>query len=207
MNIIVSNIVRDLSAQLLDTMGRLLKKMVLLALAALCVVVALVFATIALDLWLSSLFGPVIASLVMAGAFLLVAVVAVLFALYATRASAPPQSEASGGAGVAEFGSARRPACGTGARASSRCGIDEGADRSLHGGDHREAPAADESRRLDHLGRICAGALVRKKQNGSLRLLKAERIVYRSLAWVRRRRCVLPAHPCDASGGRRTEPD
>ena len=60
---------------------RLLRKLALFLVAAVCMVIVLIALTLAFSLWISSLYGPIVASLVVAGIFLLIAAVAVLLAL------------------------------------------------------------------------------------------------------------------------------
>ncbi len=61
--------------------ARLLRKLALFLVAALCLVVVLIALTIAFDLWVASKLGAIAGALAVAGLYLFVAVVAVLVAL------------------------------------------------------------------------------------------------------------------------------
>jgi hypothetical protein len=64
-----------------DFAARLARKLVLFLVAGLCLVVVLIALTIAFDLWIASLAGPIVGALAVAGLYLVVAVVAVVLAL------------------------------------------------------------------------------------------------------------------------------
>lgn len=59
----------------------LLRKLALFVLAAVCLVVVVIALTIAFDLWISSLAGPILGALAVAGLYLIMAVTAVVLAL------------------------------------------------------------------------------------------------------------------------------
>ncbi len=75
-----------------DFSARLLRKLALFAVAALCLLVVLIALTIAFDLWIATLAGPIVAALAVAGLYLLVALTAVTLAL---RNPPPPVAEAA----------------------------------------------------------------------------------------------------------------
>jgi hypothetical protein len=107
----IANLVGDALAPLVDSITdfsvRLLRKVALFLVAALCLMVVLIALTIAFDLWIATLAGPIVAALAVAGLYLLVAVIAVFLALRdgsapaatvedakaAAAEAVPPQSE------------------------------------------------------------------------------------------------------------------
>lgn len=70
----------------------LLRKIVLFLVAALCMVVVIVALTVAFDLWIASLAGPIVGALAVAGLYLGIAIAAVAFAL---RIGSKPVERAS----------------------------------------------------------------------------------------------------------------
>ncbi len=90
----IAGLVGDAVAPLIDAVAdfsaRLLRRLALFLVAALCMVVVLIALTIAFDLWIATLAGPIVAALAVAGLYLLVAVAAVLLAVRAPAAEAPP---------------------------------------------------------------------------------------------------------------------
>ena len=81
----VARLVGGAMAPLVDQVtafgASLLRKLALFAVAALCMVVVVVALTIAFDLWIASLAGPIVGALAVAGLYLAIAVVAVALAL------------------------------------------------------------------------------------------------------------------------------
>jgi hypothetical protein len=92
----IANIVGDAVAPLIDSIAdfsaRLLRKVALFAVAALCMLVVLIALTIAFDLWIATLAGPIVAALAVAGLYLLVAVISIALALHdGSKAAATPE--------------------------------------------------------------------------------------------------------------------
>ena len=71
----------------------LLRKLALFVVAALCMVVVLIALTIAFDLWIATLAGPIVGALAVAGLYLAVAVAAVVLALRGNARSAQGNSQ------------------------------------------------------------------------------------------------------------------
>lgn len=71
--------------QISDISARLLKKLALFFVAAICLVVVLIALTVAFDLWVASRAGPIAGALAVAGLYLAVALIALFFALYDRR--------------------------------------------------------------------------------------------------------------------------
>ena len=69
----------------------LLRKLALFLVAALCMVVVIIALTLAFGFWISSLAGPVVGALAIAGLYMLIAVVSVVLALRVGRKTAPAQ--------------------------------------------------------------------------------------------------------------------
>ena len=61
--------------------ARLFRKLALVLVAGVCLVVVLIALTIAFDLWIASRFGPIVGALAVAGVYLVVAALAIVFAL------------------------------------------------------------------------------------------------------------------------------
>ena len=78
---LVGDAVAPLIDAVADFSARLLRKLALFLVAALCLVVVLIALTIAFDLWIATLAGPIVAALAVAGLYLFVAVAAVLLAV------------------------------------------------------------------------------------------------------------------------------
>ena len=78
---LVGDATAPLIASIADFSARLLRKLALLLVAALCMLVVLIALTIAFDLWIATLAGPIVAALAVAGLYLLVAGIAVGLAL------------------------------------------------------------------------------------------------------------------------------
>ncbi len=95
----VASLLGDAVAPLLDAAAefsaRLLRKLALFLAAALCMLVVLIALTIAFDLWIASLAGPIVGALAVAGVYLLVAVLAVVLALRDPRPAAAPADPAA----------------------------------------------------------------------------------------------------------------
>ena len=95
----VASLVGDAVAPLVDAAAdfgaRLLRKLALFIVAALCLLVVLVALTFAFDLWIATLAGPIVAALAVAGVYLLVAILAVVFALRDSRPEATARPEAA----------------------------------------------------------------------------------------------------------------
>ncbi|WP_158810811.1 phage holin family protein [Beijerinckia sp. L45] len=81
----IANLVGDALAPLIDSITefsvRLLRKVALFLVAAMCLLVVLIALTIAFDLWIATLAGPIVAALAVAGLYFIVAILAVVFAL------------------------------------------------------------------------------------------------------------------------------
>jgi len=81
----ITSLVGDALAPILDRLAtasaRLVRKIVLFLVAGLCALVVLVALTIAFDLWIATLAGPIVGALAVAGLYLAVAVGAVVLAL------------------------------------------------------------------------------------------------------------------------------
>lgn len=81
----IASLVGDALAPLIDSItefsARLLRKAALFLVAALCLLVVLIALTIAFDLWIATLAGPIVAALAVAGLYMLVAVLALVLAL------------------------------------------------------------------------------------------------------------------------------
>ena len=78
---LVGDATAPLIASVADFSARLLRRLALFLVAALCMLVVLIALTIAFDLWIATLAGPIVAALAVAGVYLLVAVSAVVLAL------------------------------------------------------------------------------------------------------------------------------
>ena len=68
--------------------GRLLRKLALFLIAAVCMLVVLIALTIAFDLWVTSKLGAIAGALAVAGVYLVVAIVAIVLALRGTPKAA-----------------------------------------------------------------------------------------------------------------------
>ena len=83
--------------------ARLLRKLALFLVAAVCLVVVLIALTIAFDLWVASKLGAIAGALAVAGVYLSVAVIALVLAL---RGGSAPQAAATVDKAAAEAGAA-----------------------------------------------------------------------------------------------------
>lgn len=81
--------------QITHSSARLLRKLALFLLAGLCLVVVLIALTVAFDLWISSLAGPIAGALAVAGVYLLVAIIAVTLALRSPASKVRPPEDAA----------------------------------------------------------------------------------------------------------------
>lgn len=98
----IAGLLGDAIAPLVDRIAvasaRLLRKAALFAVAGLCLLVVLIALTIAFDLWIASLAGPIVGALAVAGVYLLVAIIAIVLALKEdapAKATAAPAEEAA----------------------------------------------------------------------------------------------------------------
>ncbi len=84
--------------------ARLLRKLALLLVAGLCMVVVVVALTIAFDLWIASLAGPIVGALAVAGFYLFIAMTAAALALRGDTkpVQTTPQADAEGAAQQAQ---------------------------------------------------------------------------------------------------------
>ena len=98
----LSDATAPLVASASDFAARLVRKIVLFLVAALCALVVLIALTVAFDDWIASLAGPIVGALAVAGLYLAIAVLCVVLAL-------------QGGPKPAETGSAKAGAKATGA--------------------------------------------------------------------------------------------
>lgn len=100
---VLSDALAPLSDRVAKISARLLKKAVLLVAAAFSFFAALIALTIAFDLWIATLAGPVVAALAVAALYILAGTLAVVFALREApranpleRAAAAPKSSGDG---------------------------------------------------------------------------------------------------------------
>jgi hypothetical protein len=86
---LIGGALAPLMDQLSSASARLLRKAALFLVAGACLVVMLIALTIAFDLWIASLAGPIVGALAVAGLYLAIAALAVLLAL---RDGAPKET-------------------------------------------------------------------------------------------------------------------
>ena len=78
-----------------DFGARLLRKLALFLVAALCMIVVLIALTLAFDLWIASMAGPIAGALAVAGLYFLIAAVAVMLAVRDPRPAAAAVPDAA----------------------------------------------------------------------------------------------------------------
>jgi uncharacterized membrane protein YraQ (UPF0718 family) len=99
---LITGLLRDAVTPILDRIAdasaRLIRKIVLFAVAGVCAIVVLIALTNAFDLWITTLAGPIVGALAVAGLYLAIAIVAVVVALRdesAPKKAAAPATEAA----------------------------------------------------------------------------------------------------------------
>lgn len=92
---LLSGAITPVIDQITHSSARLLRKLALFLLAGLCLVVVLIALTVAFDLWISSLAGPIAGALAVAGVYLVVAIIAVVLALRSPKSKVRPPEDAA----------------------------------------------------------------------------------------------------------------
>ena len=98
---LVGGAVSPLVDQITAFGASLLRKLALFLVAGICLVVVIVALTIAFNLWISSLAGPIVGALAVAGLYLAVAIICVVLALRGGSKRAEQHSSESDGAAAA----------------------------------------------------------------------------------------------------------
>ncbi len=92
---LLSGAITPVIDQISHSSARLLRKLALFLLAGVCLVVVLIALTIAFDLWIASMAGAIAGALAVAGLYLSVAIIAVVFAVRAPKPKTPTPEDAA----------------------------------------------------------------------------------------------------------------